>query len=278
MKINWEHEVLLITGVSSGLGLALAKKINALGAVVIGIARDEARLERVVKEMDARFFPFAFDLQMIEKIPHLYQQIIRKVQRPPTILVNNVGNSVGGFVQNTPVEIYERNFRVNLFAAIALIQAVLPDMLNNSRGSIVNIMSAVMYHSFPGTSAYCSSKAALGAIHESLRAELSDFPIQTLYVNPGGFRSRFFNNLDAGSRLGDYQFPEFGGSKDPSVVASAICNGIERGREKIDLGSFSDKIGQHLSYWAPRLLDRLIVVRNQKLLKNYLFSKKSISD
>lgn len=268
--LNKKNEVVLITGASSGLGRSLALKAAESGSTIIMIARNKENLNLVKNEVVAKggqAYAFAFDLHEIERIPGLYKDITSKIGKTPTILINNVGYNAVGFVQNTPIEIYERCFRANTFAPIVLVQCVLPDMLKKRKGVIVNIMSGVMYHSFPGVSPYCASKVALGAIHESLKAELWGLPIKTLYVNPGGFRSNFFKKTEAGGRLKDYKFPEFGGPKDPGIVASAIYKAIEQGEEEVNLGSLMDKVGYHLNYWIPKLVDKIIVIRNKKILE-----------
>lgn len=269
MSFNWGSEVMLITGASSGLGRALALRAGELGATVILIARNKERLREVSKEINKKAgtaFDWLFDLNNVERIPELYARIVRKGKRTPTILINNVGYQVAGFVFNTPVEVYERNYRVNTIAPVALIQCVLPDMMKQKKGIIANVMSSIMYHSFPGVSSYAASKKALGAIHESLKAELTGTPVKTLYIRPGSLQSSYWENTDVGDRIKGFIYPSGRGLRNPSYVAAKICKAIESGKEDFYLGTFKDRVGYHLSYWAPRLLDKIIVHKNRKLL------------
>lgn len=149
---------------------------------------------------------------------------------------------------------------------MVLIQCALPDMLAAGYGYIVNIMSAAMYHSFPGISSYCSSKFAIGTIHESLKTELAGLPVNTLYVNPGGFQSNYWQHMDKKDRLGTYQHPKRKKDRDASEVAEGILNAIEQHKEAIDLSGWMDRVGYHLNYWLPSLVDRLLVRRNAALL------------
>ena len=270
MAFNWKDETMLITGASSGLGRALAIKAGELGATVILIARNEERLSQVRDEIvrgGGCAYTFAFDLQNVFEIKEYYQQILKTVQKNTTILVNNVGYQVAGFVQNTPTEIFAQNYRVNTVAPVALIQCVLPDMLKQNKGVIANVMSSVMYHAFPGVSSYCASKKALGSIHESLKAELTGTAIRTLCIRPGGFRSSYWKNTEVGNRIKNYIRPNSDKAREPSIVADKICRAIEKGREDFDLSTFKDKVGYHLSYWAPTILDKINISKNSSLLK-----------
>ncbi len=270
---DWTKQTILVTGATSGLGLELVRKTTAMGAEAIMIARNAERLQEVRQEVTsaggkARAYPF--DLEEVAGIPALLDRIKADLGGLPSILVNNVGYNPAGFILNTPLEVIEKNFQVNTFAPILLMQKIIPDMLEQKRGVVMNIMSGVMYHSFPGCASYCASKEALGAFHESLQAELADLPVHTVWVNPGGFQSNYYRDADKRSegRLKEYQFPEFGGPRPPEQVAARLCKAIERRENHVDLGALMDRAGFHLNYWFPKLVDRIIVMRNRKLLQN----------
>jgi uncharacterized protein len=272
MKFNWKNEVIFVTGASSGLGKALALRAGELNATVISIARNEEVLKEVTNEINrsgGSGYYYCFDLGNASQIPAFYKEIVQEVGSPPTILINNVGYQVAGFVQNTPIEVYEKNYRVNTLAPIALIQCMLPDMIKRNKGVIANVMSSIMYHAFPGVSSYCASKCALGAIHESLKSELSGTNVKTLRIRPGSFRSNYWKNTDVNGRIRDFKLPSSDEQRDPSFVAAKICGAIEKGDSEINLSTVKDKIGYHLSYWAPGILDRIIVDKNQNLVKKY---------
>jgi len=272
MGYNWKDEVFIITGATSGLGKALALKAGELKATSVLIGRDNNALMSLSDESSRRggkTYCFDFDLNNVDLIPDLYRSILERIQCKPTILMNIVGYQVAGFVQNTPIEIYEKNFRINTLASIALMQLVLPDMLCQKKGLIANVMSSIMYHSFPGVSSYCATKFALRAIHESLKLEMADRPVKTLLIRPGTFRSNYWKNTDTGTRLKDYILPTGESGNDPAYVADKIIRSIENNKDELDLSTFKDKIGYYLSYWCPGLLEKIIVSRNQKLLRNY---------
>ncbi|MDC0335728.1 SDR family NAD(P)-dependent oxidoreductase [Pseudodesulfovibrio sp.] len=273
MTINWSKEVLLITGASSGLGQAVAVEAAKLGASAILVARDKERLGAVKNDVEAAGgtgFSFAYDLHDTEGIPALYEAIKQESGLVPTMLVNNAGYNAGGFVPNTPVDVFKKNFDVNLFAPIAFIQAVLPDMLENRWGVIVDVIGAANYHSFPGNAAYCSSKVAIQAMHESLQTEMAGLPVKTVMFNPGSMATRYNDNRLLDGRVGDYEYKSSGG-KSPVDSAKALLKGIEQGKPVVDCATGMDKIGRHLAYFVPWLVDKLLVDRNQALLKNRPF-------
>lgn len=270
--IDWENEVVLITGASSGLGRAIALHAAGKGAIVIGIARNPQALSDTFEEIRSaggrgRFY--SFDLNDVEGIPRLCETVVSETGSSISVLINNVGYQTAGFVQNTPVEAYLRNYRVNVLAPVALIQCVLPAMLRRQKGTIANVMSSIMYHSFPGVSSYAASKKSLGAIHESLKLELSGMPINVMSIRPGSFRSNYWKNTEVEGRLGEYKLPDgTQSSGDPAHVARIVCEGIEKGCDKIDLSTLKDKVGYHLSYWAPRVLEKIITSKNSRLIGN----------
>ena len=269
MGFDWERELWLITGSSSGLGRALAFEAAKVGSSVVMIARNESRLEEIskkIREIGVDVYYFPFDLGEIDKIPWIYESIIKETGRHPTILINNVGYQAAGYVQNTPCDVYIRSYRVNTLAPVSLIQAVLPEMIKEGKGVIGNVMSSVMYHAFPGVSAYCASKSALGAIHESLKSELTGTGVMTISIRPGGFRSEYWQNTLVEGRIPAFKIPSVENSRDPSVVAKKIIKSIEKGVD-VDLSTNKDKIGRHLGYWFPNLLDKLIVFKNRELIE-----------
>ena len=269
MKTNWENEVVLITaGSYEGVSKALVLTAEQLKATVIIIARTGNADKKPVKRK-GNTFVFPVDFQEIGKMPALYNSIIREVKKSPTILINDIRFQLAGFVQNTPFEFYEKCYRANVLFPIALIQCMLPDMVRQDRGIIANIMSAVIYHSYPGVSAYFAAKGALSAIHESLRAELTGLPVKTLYIRPGGFLSNYWKNTHIGSRMKDFTYPTLQDLRDTEYLASKIFKAIEQGKEEINLGSLKDRIGYHLNYWAPRILDKVIAVKNRQLIARH---------
>lgn len=269
-KYNWANETFCITGASSGLGRALSVAAAAKGATVIMIARNSEKLHRIKSEIDSgggNAFAYPFNLKAVEKIPELCRRIVKDTKHFPSILVNNAGQQVMGFVQNTPIELYRESFELITLAPIALIQSLLPTMLQSDHGIIANVMSSINYRAFPAVSALCAAKSGLQAVHESLSTELAGTGVKTFLINPGGFRSNYWQNTNVEERLGDFKIPKASeNAKEPSIVASHILTAMEKGKSKINLGTVKDHVGYHLQYWAPNLLNRILMDKNRELL------------
>ncbi|MXP57757.1 oxidoreductase [Pantoea sp. Taur] len=181
-------KTLLITGVSSGFGRALALEALAKGYRVIGTVRNvEAKLafeqlhpqNALAFELDVTHFAFIDDLIAD----------IEADQGPIDVLVNNAGYGHEGIMEESSLEEMRHQFDVNVFGAVAMIKAVLPFMRQRRRGHILNITSMGGFITMPGISYYCGSKFALEGISETLSKELAPFNIHVTAVAPGSFRT-----------------------------------------------------------------------------------------
>lgn len=200
-------KTLLITGVSSGFGRALALEALEKGYRVIGTVRNvEAKLAfEQLHPQNA--LAFELDVTHFAAIDDLIVDIEAK-QGPIDVLVNNAGYGHEGIMEESSLEEMRRQFDVNVFGAVAMTKAVVPFMRQRRRGHIINITSMGGYITMPGISYYCGSKFALEGISETLSKELAGFNIHVTAVAPGSFRtdwagrsmvrsSRSINDYDA---------------------------------------------------------------------------------
>lgn len=170
---------ILVTGVSSGIGHALAAKAAAEGWTVVGTVRKG-------KEEDA---PLGIDVRNLELSD--FRDVRRLVagvladRGCPDVLVNNAGTVIYGSVEDTPVEEMRRLFDVNVFGAIELIDGFLPAMRERGSGLIVNVTSLGGRMTFPFFAAYNASKHAMEGFSEGLWHELRPFGIRVKAVEPG---------------------------------------------------------------------------------------------
>ncbi|QDQ80317.1 oxidoreductase [Paraburkholderia megapolitana] len=181
-------KVLLITGVSSGFGRALAKEALAVGHKVVGTVRS-AQAKRDFESLHTNAaFGRVLDVTDFDTIEHVVAEIEASVG-PIDVLVNNAGYGHEGVMEESPLSEMRRQFDVNVFGAAAMMKAVLPYMRERRRGHILNITSMGGYITMPGIAYYCGSKYALEGISEALGKEVKPFGIAVTAVAPGSFRT-----------------------------------------------------------------------------------------
>ena len=177
-----------ITGVSTGFGRAIATAALAAGDAVAGSVRraqDQAAFEALAP---GRAHGILLDVTQNGAIPPAVQRIEREIG-PIDILVNNAGYGHEGLVEESTMEELRRQFDVNVFGAVAVIKAVLPQMRERRRGRILNITSMGGMMTLPGLAYYHGSKFALEGISESLGKEVKHLGIHVTAVEPGSFRT-----------------------------------------------------------------------------------------
>ncbi|HAT4984704.1 TPA: oxidoreductase [Serratia marcescens] len=181
-------KTILITGVSSGFGQALAREALAVGHRVVGTVRNGEALQAFGALDTQRAFGYLLDVTDVERI----DEVVGKIQSavgPIDVLVNNAGYGHEGILEESPLAELRRQFDVNVFGAVAMIKAVLPGMRQRRRGHIINITSMGSFITMPGISYYCGSKFALEGISETLSQELAPFNLHVTAVAPGSFRT-----------------------------------------------------------------------------------------
>jgi NAD(P)-dependent dehydrogenase (short-subunit alcohol dehydrogenase family) len=181
-------KILLITGVSSGFGRALAQEALADGHRVVGTVRSEqARLDFELLAPGSAFGRI-LDVTEFENIDGVVAEIERTIG-PVDVLVNNAGYGHEGVMEESPLSEMRKQFDVNVFGAVAMMQAVLPYMRERRQGHILNITSMGGFITLPGIAYYCGSKFALEGISEVVGKEVKPFGIAVTAVAPGSFRT-----------------------------------------------------------------------------------------
>ncbi|SOE89838.1 Short-chain dehydrogenase [Burkholderia sp. YR290] len=175
-------KTLLITGVSSGFGRALAEEALAAGHRVIGTVRSEQARNAFEALAPGRSVGRVLDVTDFEAIDGVVAEIEATVG-PIDVLVNNAGYGHEGVMEESPLDEMRRQFDVNVFGAVAMMKAVIPGMRKRRRGNILNITS------MPGITYYCGSKFALEGISEARGKEVRPLGIFVTAVAPGSFRT-----------------------------------------------------------------------------------------
>lgn len=181
-------KTLFITGVSSGLGNALAREALAAGHRVIGTVRSDAALQAFEALAPDHVHGVILDVTEFDRIDSVVAAI-QASHGPVDVLVNNAGYGHEGIFEESPLQEMRRQFDVNVFGAVAVTKAFVPYFRERRAGHILNITSMGGTITMPGISYYCASKFALEGISDTLSKELLPFGIFVTAVAPGSFRT-----------------------------------------------------------------------------------------
>ena len=195
------EQVVIITGASSGIGEATARRLARAGAKLVISARRADRLEALARDLDPsgqRVLAVAADVTDEAGRRRLVDETLTRHGRIDA-LVNNAGYGTRGPIELVPVALIRRNFETNLFALIALTQLVVPHLRAGGSGRIINIGSVAGRIARPLSSVYDATKHALEAVTDGLRGELKPFGIEVVLIRPGFIRTEFVDAANSAS-------------------------------------------------------------------------------
>jgi NAD(P)-dependent dehydrogenase (short-subunit alcohol dehydrogenase family) len=198
--MNW-----LITGVSSGLGRAIADAALARGDKVAGTVRRQADLDAFEARAPGRALGYLADM--------LDEASVREAAGRAEadlggidVLVGNAGYGLVGAVEESSLAEIRRQFEVNVFGPIAAIQAVLPHFRARRRGHVITITSVSGVATWAGTGVYCGSKHALEGVTRTLAEEVAELGVKVTNIEPGGLRTDYAGRsmVVTQARIADY--------------------------------------------------------------------------
>ncbi len=237
----------LITGCSSGIGLASAKAMRARGWRVFATARKTADLAMLAA---LGLEPIALELRDPASVAACAQTVLERTDGTLSALFNNAAHGQPGAVEDLPVEVLRDQFEVNLFSWHALTRPILAAMRARNQGRIVNCSSVLGLIAPPYRGAYNASKHALEALTESMRHELYGTGIKISLIEPGPidtafvahaldmFRSKIDiqGSYHRESYLSRLAAMEAGGTQtfklQPEAVAAKLVHALESSRPK----------------------------------------------
>ncbi|WP_340608023.1 SDR family oxidoreductase [Xenorhabdus bharatensis] len=186
------QKAILITGCSSGIGLAAAKTLHQRGYRVLAACRKPADLAHM-RELGLE--PIELDLDDQESVQKAAEQVIELTSGRLFGLFNNGGFGVYGPLMSISREQMEKQFSTNFFGTHQLTSLLLPAILANGEGRIIQTSSVLGLISTPGRGAYSASKYALEAWSDALRMELVGSGIKVSLIQPGPIKTRFTENV-----------------------------------------------------------------------------------
>ena len=235
--------VALVSGSTSGIGLACVKMLGERGWRVYAGYRDARKLPILRREtagLDVR--PIRLDVNRAPSVDRAAAELVRQEGRLDA-LVNNAGFALAGCWEDLSDADLSAQMETNVFGCLRLVRAVSPVLRAQGSGRIVNIASVAAFTSAPGLGAYSASKHALSALTEAWRLELAPFGVQVTEVDPGEFKTnivsvtrrvrgvspksaygKFYGNFET------YVEREFGKAPAPVGVARVVVKALESTR------------------------------------------------
>ena len=192
-----EEKKVLITGCSSGFGYGMTVAFLRAGWTVIATMRNAEKKTDIFLEESEKFngclHVKPLDVTAIKERKTLFD-FVTTLGGGLDCLVNNAGYALVGALEDITEEQLRHQMEVNFFGTALMTRLFLP-LLRKTGGRVLNISSMFGFAGFPLTSAYCASKFAVEGLTESLHYELKPHGIQTCIIEPGGFRTRFSDNM-----------------------------------------------------------------------------------
>ena len=193
---NSMNKIVLITGATSGIGLACARKFAENGDRLILTGRNEQRLNEIKKELTEKgtnVLTLAFDVRdrenatkCIEELPTEWQEI--------DVLVNNAGLALGlePEYEGNPDD-WETMIDTNIKGLLTMTRLVVPGMVERNRGHIINVGSVAGDAAYAGGNVYCATKAAVKALSDGLRIDVANTAVRVTNLKPGLVETNFSN-------------------------------------------------------------------------------------
>lgn len=270
-KTYFKNKTILITGASSGLGKAIAEEIYKLGGQVILCARNVKQLENVKNDLMKSFpgkEPVILCLDVSSTLEVMKPKIEGIIEKCGNIdvLVNNAGVSFRGESFSTDSEVFEKIINVNFLGIVRLTNLVLSYMIKDNdkntklnlpkrNFSIVNIGSVQSYLGIPYRSAYCSSKHALLAYADSLRAELyAHRNIDVVNCQPGYINTNVsINALTSAGTANNSNDDDHRFGFDPNYVGQIVIDSIINRKKEVLITIFLHRLAIWARFFAPNI-------------------------
>ncbi len=258
--VDLRGKVVVITGASAGIGRASAHAFAAQGARVVLVARREALLHAVCDELaqyGVEVLVCPADVTDDAQTQTVADAALRAFGRID-VLVNNAGLSMGGpFVEHDPAAM-RRLIEVNYYGAVRMAQVVLPVMLAQRSGQIINVASIAGLLLSPGQTVYAGVKAGLIGFSDALRGEVEHQGVRVSLVLPGWTYSQMTSNLnDSEMRAAWVINPFTGGYNAPEEVSAGIVSAVRGSRLRVIFGTplmrFTYVMTAYLSPWLQHL-------------------------
>ena len=187
------NKIVLITGATSGIGLACARKFAANGDKLILTGRNEQRLAEIKKDLDTEVITLAFDVRNREEVEKQISSLPADWQNID-VLVNNAGLALGLEPEyEGDLDDWGTMIDTNIKGLLTMTRLVVPGMVKRNQGHIINVGSVAGDAAYAGGNVYCATKAAVKALSDGLRIDVADTAIRVTNLKPGLVETNFSN-------------------------------------------------------------------------------------
>jgi NAD(P)-dependent dehydrogenase (short-subunit alcohol dehydrogenase family) len=189
-----EGKIVLVTGGSRGIGLAIAQRLGSEGARLVLVARNEAALRRAGAEVPGGALVLKGDVTQAAQVERLFKVVGREMERLD-VLINNAGVFTYKPFLSTSLDDWRRNLDTNLTALYLCTRAALPLLRRSRAAHLLNVLSVSSIHPFANCSAYTASKFGALGLTRVLREELRPLKIRVTGILPGSTNTRLTNEF-----------------------------------------------------------------------------------
>ncbi len=256
MRRRLEKKRVIITGATSGIGLALAEALGDEGCRLIINGRRAERLDAIQQQLQAKGVECASVAGDVTQ-KSIRQQMLDTAQSQfggLDILINNAGIGAMGRFDTASEDRMRQVFEINFFAVADFIRESLPLLNAGDDSLIVNLSSVLGHRAVPLKSEYCASKFAIHGFSDAIRAELAQNGIEILLVSPSTTDSEFF---DAAIEDETKKNWKKGGAMSPDAVAARTVGAMKKRRHEIIL-TFGGRTLVWLDRFIPGIANRII--------------------
>jgi NADP-dependent 3-hydroxy acid dehydrogenase YdfG len=229
-------QVVIVTGASSGIGQAIAKRLTDEGARVVLAARDEERLRTLEAELDGSI-AMPTDVTNADQAKTLIGRTAGELGRLDA-LINNAGRAMAKPVELIDLDEYRQVLELNVVAPLRLMQLAIPPMRQRGGGAIINVSSQASTMFIPFIAGYASTKSALNNLSQTAREELAKDDIIVSIIKPGIVDTEFGRHTPSPEPESLRRAPD--GTLLPHViapetVANGVCELLRSGEPELDI-------------------------------------------